>query len=892
MTNLHLTRLRVEQLRQFRQPYVLDDLTPGLNIFSGPNEAGKSTLVRAIRAAFFERHRSTSVEDLRPWADSSACPTVEIDFLFNGQSCQLAKSFFTKKRCNLRVGTQAIEGVDAEDYLAKLFGFAFAGKGASKAEHWGIPGLLWVEQGSGQDLDVSHARDHLHTALGTQTQGGVVNSLAATGGDALLSRLQEQRNELLTQAGKPRAAYAQVCEQVEGLDQQLGALELQITRYQQQVDELARLRQQHQADALEKPWDAMQAQLNTALAKQTELDGLKQHLDTDRVSLAQLVQTNELLQSQIDAFELQEKSACDRELEFQKAQSQHTTAESAAHIGKQQAEQARHRAQSARDALRKARQEATRAALTEQYTKATEAASKLGQSLEEAELAEASLAQLRTEAAAKQITKQDIANLVKYDLAAREAQIKLQAVATRVRFELVDGVQIEVHDDGPVQQVAGQSEMLLHAETLLHLPGLGSLRITPGGEDLAELDRQQRDAAQSLLEALQSLGVADLPGAQQRLHDCNELSAEIKLAEQLLNSLAPKGVTDLRAQRDTAMGKISQSQEAMNLLPPPPDQPVVALQEAELEQEAADAAERASMDGLREAELALATTRSRVEQADAEKVAAKTALDAPARLAKQTQCNESLTSNQAEQRGLQDRINSAQSQLQHANPEFVTQDVQRLRLSLQRIQEDHQKRHELMLVLQNTLEVAGAQGLEEEQQEMSGELSRARKRKSELARRAAALSLLCEKLETKRHATLQRLQAPLLQRLQHYLQLLFPGSTMELDEGLAPQKLIRNQVSGQTEVGTVAALSFGAREQLGLISRFAYADLLASAGQPTLLILDDALVHSDEARLAQMKRVIFDASQRHQVLLFTCHPNVWRDLGASIRGVGCSELPT
>ena len=54
MSNMHLTRLRVEELRQFRQAYVLDDLTPGLNIISGPNEAGKSTLVRAIRAAFFE----------------------------------------------------------------------------------------------------------------------------------------------------------------------------------------------------------------------------------------------------------------------------------------------------------------------------------------------------------------------------------------------------------------------------------------------------------------------------------------------------------------------------------------------------------------------------------------------------------------------------------------------------------------------------------------------------------------------------------------------------------------------------------------------------------------------------------------------------------------------
>ena len=79
------------------------------------------------------------------------------------------------------------------------------------------------------------------------------------------------------------------------------------------------------------------------------------------------------------------------------------------------------------------------------------------------------------------------------------------------------------------------------------------------------------------------------------------------------------------------------------------------------------------------------------------------------------------------------------------------------------------------------------------------------------------------------------------------------------------------------------ALSFGAREQLGLISRFAYADLLQQAGRPTLLILDDALVHSDAPRLAQMKRVLFDAAQRHQVLLFTCHPQNWQDMGVALR---------
>jgi uncharacterized protein YhaN len=84
-------------------------------------------------------------------------------------------------------------------------------------------------------------------------------------------------------------------------------------------------------------------------------------------------------------------------------------------------------------------------------------------------------------------------------------------------------------------------------------------------------------------------------------------------------------------------------------------------------------------------------------------------------------------------------------------------------------------------------------------------------------------------------------------------------------------------------------LSFGAREQMGVISRLAYADLLKEAGRPTLVILDDALVHSDDQRLAQMKRVLFDAAQRHQVLLFTCHPAAWRDMGAAPRVIAVAD---
>lgn len=48
---------------------------------------------------------------------------------------------------------------------------------------------------------------------------------------------------------------------------------------------------------------------------------------------------------------------------------------------------------------------------------------------------------------------------------------------------------------------------------------------------------------------------------------------------------------------------------------------------------------------------------------------------------------------------------------------------------------------------------------------------------------------------------------------------------------------------------------------------------------PTLVTLDDTLVHSDSERLDDMKRILFGVASRHQILLFTCHPEMWWDLG-------------
>ncbi|MGZ9276342.1 MAG: AAA family ATPase, partial [Candidatus Limnocylindrales bacterium] len=77
-------RIRRLQVRELRRYHELDiDLAPGVTVVRGPNEAGKSTIQRAIELALTRRVTSTAgdLESLRPWdAGEDARTWIGIDF--------------------------------------------------------------------------------------------------------------------------------------------------------------------------------------------------------------------------------------------------------------------------------------------------------------------------------------------------------------------------------------------------------------------------------------------------------------------------------------------------------------------------------------------------------------------------------------------------------------------------------------------------------------------------------------------------------------------------------------------------------------------------------------------------------------------------------------------
>lgn len=870
---MKLRRLRIEQLRQFRQPLEVDELEPGINLFIGPNESGKSTLVRAIRAAFFERHRSSSVDDLQPWGDSSAAPSIRLEFDWQDERWLLTKSFLKQKRCDLEIAGQSLNGDEAEERLADLLGYQFPGRGASKAEHWGIPGLLWIEQGSGQDIHaaVTYAGDHLKSALGES-----LGEVASSAGDELINRVERDRAALLTGTGRPTGDYARINQQYDTHQIRLCELDASIATYRQQVDRLGELRQLQQEDT-SKPWEIYRGQAKEADARLTEVESWVQEQQREKKDLHNCQDSQQLCRDQLHTFAKQQEELEQRAKAKQKAENTLSDLQTRQQQIETQLSQAQTAYQQARETLKLARQEEQRTGLARELARLVQELTDIDGNLSKARELHTQLLEQRGQLQANQIDVKHLKQLQKLNRELSDLSIAQQAVATRLQFELLPGQSLQLDNE----LLTDQGERLLLEPTDLHIAGIGKLRIQPGGEDIAELVRRQQTQQDSITALLGKLRVESLAQAEERAEQCRTLQEEIHRNELLLNNCAPDGVDELSSRR--RLGEQRQQELQAHLAGLPESATTdVSVTTSEGQQETASEQLKATEQATTDFEKALSLADQALQNSNTEWQKLQDEIQSPTRQKHQSQLNAQLLELRAIKSGLETSIATRQQQIDDANPDVLRQDIERFTRTADALEKAAQERDRELTRLQASLETLGAQGLEEQRAELAQEFQFASRRRDELARRAAALSLLLESLRAKRHELTRRLQAPLQRHLNRYLQLLFPQASLSVDENLMPEQLVRTS-NGSEERGDFTALSFGAREQMGLISRLAYADLLKEAGRPTLIILDDALVHSDQQRLTQMKRILFDAAQRHQILLFTCHPENWRDLGVAPR---------
>lgn len=916
--HFYLQRLRVQQLRKFDQ-LELADLAPGLNVFAGPNGAGKSSLVRALRAAFLERYGSNSAQDLQPISDSGATPTVELEFVLHGQPYQLSKSFLKKKRCDLAGSQGQWSGQEAEDHLAEALGFAFAPKG-TKADYWGVPGLLWVEQGAHTEAfknSVQHASRHLHAALhstqGTEhaapSSSDPAGALAATSGDALIAQLQQQLGQYLGKSGKPVGTYAQLLTHIEEGQAQLQALAQRMQEYRSQVDTLQNLLQEQREDEQQRPSEAWQQQLQHAREQLQQWQAQQQAYAQGQQQLQQYQSRLQLLLQTLEQHQGNTRQLQQRAQALQQAKAQLEQAEQQLHTQQQrwqQIQEAYSQIQAQWQQVQARQQQAQLAAslqarftaLHQQYTETQERYRHAQTQLQKVQ-------QLRQALSALSVEKSDIVQLSKLEQAVLKASLQHQAAATQLQFDLPGDQRVQWRIDAPhgamqgqaQGQLHGQGQVALDAPTTLELPGGGVLRITPGGQEVAHAAQALQQATAQLKAYLQRLQVDSVAAALEQWEARQQHQQALQLALQALQLHAPQGVEVLADELTQLQQLVQQLQEQLVRYAPPQtaQQDASTLTPEQLQQQALELEQqwqRTQADWqLARQQHALAQQHCQAAQREHDALAQQ--LQHPEVVATAQRIQQEAVLLQAQVEQLQQQLQTQATTLAQAPGAMAAQDIERLERSIAVHTQQVQQRKERIAALHASLDAVGSSNLEETHATLAATVAQQQRQAEHMQRHAQALQLLVQRLTQARAAAVQRLQAPLAQRMQHYVQLLQPGATLELDAQLLPQRILLPHAEAgagpdaqaQRLAGWVDLLSYGSQEQLGIVSRLAYADVLRQAGHPTLLILDDALVHSDAQRLAQMKRALFDAAQRHQVLLFTCRGQDWRDAGVEVRSL-------
>jgi len=850
---MKLRAITMSDIRQFSTPVTVQGIGDGLNVLSAPNESGKSTLFDAILAMFFTPHTSSKINSLRP--DIGGNPEITVEIEANGAPHRLHKRWGRGKKAEVwRDGRLIAKGDDAEAFIQGL---------TTGGADGGPAGLLWVRQGltdleQGTRKEQQNAHDARRDLLSSVT--GEFDAL--TGGkrmDRALARARADLAVLVTQRGpKAGGPYDQALKHLEALDHRRAALTQ--TRDTLQSALADRRRTRRNMAALMDPEDI--ALRTSRLAAATERhDAAQRHAQAMATAHAQLAAAQSVAETALNTLDRARRAhealgKLEQSLaRAEAARTQSATTLSDARRVFEAAKQAEAEARAAqRQAEARLRTALHAATLTEQIKHRENKVRALSQA---AELAQA-LPDLRRAAetgpSASEVQAIDTAHeALKLALALANAA----APKISVRYDSAQTPAATLHSTPLTADTAHP----ITAPSDILLPGYGILHLDPG----ANREPHKAERAQAQLQALLDRhDLASADHARQAARARQDAASALKEAQTALSILAPDGVDSLRAE----VARLTGLKQPANTLDP--DTAKTEADTAETTLRGAEARFEAARSAMTSCETEAQTTAIRASSVSDR----LTALRAdPAILANRDDLQNSAAQAQADLA----TANAAMIALQADAP-----DLDAARAALNRAQDVIRRADAESQVLRETLAALNAQidsqagaGVDEELAEVTEQAEYARATAAAFEAEKNVLSTLIHALEAAQVQARDRYFTPVLTELRPMLQLLWPGAELRFDgDSLLPSELIRD---GRPE--PLGTLSGGTREQIALLVRLAFSRLLARAGTPAPIILDDALVYTDDERIERMFDALHAQASDVQILVFSCRNRAVRHLG-------------
>ncbi|MCA3575322.1 MAG: hypothetical protein IOC86_15500 [Aestuariivirga sp.] len=177
--------------------------------------------------------------------------------------------------------------------------------------------------------------------------------------------------------------------------------------------------------------------------------------------------------------------------------------------------------------------------------------------------------------------------------------------------------------------------------------------------------------------------------------------------------------------------------------------------------------------------------------------------------------------------------------------------------------------------LEGEIEIAGGHGLGERAATLKLQQEMATAEAARLEQRAEVLKHLRDTVEGCYARRREELNAPLLRHLKPFLNDVFPQAEVLLGEDFMISEINRSGPAAEL----FGSLSLGTQEQIAVLVRLAMGAMISERSEDIPVILDDALVFSDDERIEQMFDAINRAGRNQQVIVLTCRARSFASLG-------------
>ncbi len=875
-----IRRIEVKNFRKLVGPVVISGMQPGINVIAGDNEEGKSTLLTALRSAFFLKHTTTgqSVENLVPYG-SNVRPEVMVEFDLDSGSYSVLKTFCTKPFiARLKTPGGVVEGAAVEEKLQELLMYPSAGTKKAGEPDRGFWGLLWLEQAAAiSGLTMS---DSGRQTLIKAVESDIGTVLGGKNGRALMAAVTRLYSDHFTPTrGDAAKEYRKARENFEDCSRELDACRAASREYERKVDDLTQKRDQmakfKRENTLVQAKDKVQAATTVAeklSIAQTEFDACVQAEKTLRAEMNTVKQQWETrTQLRVDA------EKCVREREMAAKLEQQTQADLL--VAREKFDKAQCDLEQIQKDLKESERVRTELQLAEKYQRLETRRSDMSKRLIQAREAQIKLDQAVTEYKKNKLDEKSLPMLRSLQRSVADADARATAASTRIVIHPAAGKSASVMGE----ELEVGSTLLLSETTTIDLADWGAIDVHPGGENVAAKRIEAEKLRAQLQGHLRAAEVSTIEEAEEQVQRKQQLKGEGELLAKELKLLVPSGIKALEAE-------IKQVEQELSAHSGSPQS------DTNLAEDLAKVSR--SIEDLRKQEAS--EQKNSGEYSKAAHQIELTLREWSSRLASLKQQWESIEarveklavheSDESLKQRLDDALHKCsvkeketelvKAKLDALNPARIKQDLEDAQKALKVVVLQLENLERNIDVLAAEIDTLSKQGPGERLQEYEGKTEKAKQQFDSIERKARAIKLLHDTMKQCEQEAKDQFMEPVQLRLRPYLNVVFPGTDVTLDRNqFEIEGLQRNTI-----VEKYNSLSIGTREQISVLTRLAIAGLLKEKGYPATVILDDALVYSDERRFNLMKDVLKRAADegKMQIVILTCRKKDYLDLDSSL----------